>query len=111
MDLNAEAMKDKDADIYDLVNKHYENTGGIKTFFIDYFSVVENVDKIALSTSSSCNVSSCKCILRNFQRRDIFDHDNKKRFEIYSHSKNEESIIIQQIIDIIHILKYHLIDL
>ena len=98
-------------DIYDKLNKYYEDKGGMNQFVLDYHHFVSNIDNETSSASSKCDISSCNHVKRNYRDQSIFDHDNKKRFELYEHSTSEQSVVIQQMLDIIHVSKYHLTDL
>ena len=69
LDLNEE-FDENDDDIYDLVYKCYQNKGGMKECFVDYFNFVDIMDTV--TTALSCNICSFKCILRNFRKRDTF---------------------------------------
>eukprot|EP01084_Bolivina_argentea_P033454 61874_1 len=67
-------------------------------------------DKIYKHNINICNVSKCNNISRNFRDKNIYDKNVNQRNNLYN-CKTEKHIIIQQMIDIIHISKYHLIDI
>ena len=115
---NEEINENYHDDIYDAVHEYYDNKGGINQFFMDYFDFINNMDNNRSYTNNNnnnmyglCELAHCKYIERNYRNKNIFDHDNKRRFQLYKHSSTEQSVVIQQILDIIHICRYHMIDL
>ena len=97
--------------IYDIIAEYYNEQGGIGRFFEDYMQFIENMDKIKVykQNKNVCNLRKCKALKRNFRNRNIFDNNIELRYRLYSNCKDEKGIVIQQIIDLMHIIKYHLI--
>eukprot|EP01084_Bolivina_argentea_P261850 442665_1 len=100
------------ADAYDMICSIYPDTN-INYFLLDYEKYVRNIDsnKIYCQNIGTCDLPSCTHIAREYRNRNIYDINDKQRYKLYNHCKTEKSIVINQIIDQIHIVKYHLIDL
>eukprot|EP01084_Bolivina_argentea_P287756 493771_1 len=100
-------------DIYDFVCKQYANNNDINGFVNDYDNYVTNIDNnnIYTKTATSCDIASCEIIKREYRNKLIYDFNNSERFKLYKQCKSEYSIIIQQLLDQLHIAKYHLVDL
>ena len=85
---------------------YYENKGGIDQFYSDYYEFIDTADEnhsFHANNNSHCDLKNCQAIIRNWRDPEIFDVDNTKRLQLYRHSSDENSIVTQQIIDIIHI--------
>eukprot|EP01083_Nonionella_stella_P144570 451580_1 len=98
-------------DIWGLVEKEYANKNGISAFIQDCAEYAMNIDSIYADNVNKCALEECECIKREFRDRKIYDKNDKKRFKLYSHCENEKSVVIQQLVDQIHINKYHLTDI
>ena len=92
---------------------NFYQSKNVKQFFIDYANFVENIDshKMYMVNNGVCNMEICKHFRREYRNRNIYDKNEKKRYELYNHCKTEKDIIIQQTLDQIHIIKNHLNEL
>eukprot|EP01084_Bolivina_argentea_P185197 319392_1 len=103
-----------ESNIYDIIkNKIYKQYDGINGFIRDYSHFVERIDKdkIYKNNINGCNISKCNNISRNFRDKNIYDTNVNERKKLYKNCETETQVIIQQIIDIIHISQYHLVDI
>ena len=94
-----------------IVNIYYEDKGGINQFWFDYNAFIGNVDDHNNDSHDSCDIKGCQSVIRNWRDPKIFDMDNTKRMQLYRHSSDETSVVIQQALDILHICHYHMMDL
>eukprot|EP01084_Bolivina_argentea_P006060 11455_1 len=97
-------MKEK-SNLYDIICGQYPNDN-INYFMTDYGNYVENLDKnqAYLQNLGVCSLRQCKHLQR--QCRDRNAHD-----KWHIACKPGKSMIIQQILDQMHIIKYHLVDI
>ena len=99
---------DANKDIYDVIAEYYSSKGGIGIFFTDYEQYIDNLDKHKLykgeEDDMKCDMMKCKSLFRNFSSR-------KHRLSVYSFCNDDKSMVIQQHIDILHVLKHHLINI
>eukprot|EP01084_Bolivina_argentea_P049486 91002_1 len=101
-------------DIYDMICKEYNNNNAIDRFINDFAEFVEHIDdnNIYMQYKNKCDMKNCKSIAREYRDRQIYDrHSMKHMYKLYKNCISAESIIIQQLLDQIHINKYHLIDM
>ena len=68
-------------------------------------------DKLYFLHETECDIATCKCLKRYYRNKKIYDTNNQQRYWLYFKSNSEKSITIQNIIDILHIIKYHSIQL
>eukprot|EP01084_Bolivina_argentea_P013318 24967_1 len=100
-------------DICDLVSKFYKDHNGINGFIKDYGKYVEivNDENIYIKNKKHCDIASCKNVGREYRDRSIYGIDESQRFKLYNQCKSERAIVIRQLLDQIHVIKYHLVDL
>eukprot|EP01083_Nonionella_stella_P196616 723304_1 len=70
-----------------------------------------NIDSIYADNVNKCAMEECQCIKREFRDRNVYDKNEKERFKLYLHCENEKSVVIRQLLDQMHINKYHLADI
>eukprot|EP01083_Nonionella_stella_P187872 691328_1 len=97
-------------DIYELITKVYasSNKGGIQDFIRDCGQYAMSID---MDNIHKCDMATCEYIKREYRNKNIYDKNTKKRFKMYGHCKSEQSVVIQQFLDQIHINKCHLSDI
>eukprot|EP01084_Bolivina_argentea_P112610 200831_1 len=97
--------------IYELILKYYQSES-IDQFVSDYGKYVTNVDNNSLSQkyNNICDIKSCGYIARQYRNRDIYDCNSIKRYKLYHNCDSEKCAVIYQLLDILHNVKYHLID-
>ena len=109
----------ENADIYDLVNEIYsrdkqgQEVNAMNEFINDYVSYINNMDKdkIYKKFQNDCDFASCKSLTRTYRDKAIYDANKQKRYDLYFKSKTEKSILMQQMIDILHVIQHHIIQL
>ena len=104
---------DTNGDIYDIIiNKEYLYNGGINQFIIDHGKYMKDIDlnKEHINYDGLCDFANCLCIKREYRNINIYDNNNIERFKLYNNAKDENGVIIQQLIDQLHFVRYHLID-
>eukprot|EP01083_Nonionella_stella_P088002 245003_1 len=105
--------EEQELDMCDIVEKQYAyaNKNGISRFIADCGEYVMNIDSIYAYNVNKCALEECECIKREFRNRNIYDKNAKERFKLYRHCGSEKSVVIQQLVDQMHINKYHLTDI
>ena len=108
-----EENKVNDKYVYDLVSAEYKQMGGIEQFIRDHSEYMQRIDKDKeyLKYDGCCDVGGCLRLDREFREKKVYDKDKTKRFEIYQNCKDENGVIIQQLLDQMHLSRFHLIDL
>eukprot|EP01083_Nonionella_stella_P271359 919486_1 len=99
-------------DIYMFICEYY-STLKPDSFMSDYLKYIENIDSNNLYTQThgKCDLKTCGFIQRQYRDRNIYDEDSKSRRKLYFDAKSEESIVIYQMLDGLHVHKFHLIDM
>eukprot|EP01084_Bolivina_argentea_P307106 530761_1 len=98
--------------LYQEITNLYGNKNSINDFICDYDKYLKNIDvhRFYLKYNKQCNILNCNVIKREYRNKSEFDKNKEKRFKLY-HCKNEKDIVLQQILDQIHIIKHHSVDL
>eukprot|EP01084_Bolivina_argentea_P268067 455218_1 len=94
--------------IYSMVISQYPNND-ITKFMKDYAQYVDNMDinRVYLATNKQQNCLASDCIA---MQREYTDR-NRERSELYFACSDNTEMAIVQMMDILHITKYHLIDM
>eukprot|EP01084_Bolivina_argentea_P038276 70775_1 len=100
--------------IYELISAHYPGLR-IDYFVHDYAKYVQNIDdnNIYKDNDTKCDITQCKYIQRQYRDPNIYDtnSNNEARYKLYHNCQSEESVVISQFLDALHIVKYHLFDI
>eukprot|EP01084_Bolivina_argentea_P145580 255139_1 len=99
-------------DVYALISGYYPHLK-IDYFINDYHKYVQNIDKNNLYKQhhGKCNLESCLYVQREYRDPKIYDANNEHLCKLYHNCKTEQSIVICQLLDALHVNKYHLIDM
>eukprot|EP01084_Bolivina_argentea_P038134 70527_1 len=92
-------------DLYDIVCGEYPNHD-INHLLIDYYHFVQNLDKDKVyinDENNECPIGECKHLKRAYRDKNSFKLDHQRH--------TAKTLIIQQILEQIHIIKHHLIHL
>eukprot|EP01084_Bolivina_argentea_P205931 351703_1 len=100
---------DKYSDLFQLISHHYPGLK-IEYFVSDYAKYINNIDQhnIYKQNDGKCDLKSCHYLQREYRNRSL---SIQKQCQLYHGLESEQSIVICQLLDALHIAKFHLIDL
>ena len=100
----------KEEDIYGVVARFYpkENTN---LLVLDHANYIEHLDekKPYLDETEECAMEKCLFLRREYRDRESNEANGDLRARLYAHCHSDKAIVIQQMLDQLHIARHHLI--